>query len=113
MAWMGSPCPTRTPRVRLRLKGPKQVPKVSPTPLSPMRVEGRAPMYSARRWTSLQPLVTTAAAAFMPRPRPSHMPAAMAITFLTAPPTCGVAVGVGVGRSRERMWSHHRPHEPL
>jgi len=89
----------------------------------PVRVVERAPKKRARRCTSFTPRVTKAAAAFMPReggreggkegrvshigweggreggrdlpsPKPSHMPAAMAITFLTAPPTYE---GVGMG----------------
>ena len=87
MSWIASPFPTRSPKERLRDRGPKHVPKVSPTPLRPVSVEGRAPKNKASFCTSLTPRVTTAAAAFMPSPRPEHMPAAMAMTFLTAPPT--------------------------
>lgn len=58
-----SPLPRRTPRFRFLDRGPKQVPKVSPTPLRPVSVVGRAPMLSARRCISLQPRVTRAAMA--------------------------------------------------
>ncbi len=36
---------------------------------------------------SSPPLVTRADIAFVPKPRPSHIPAASAMTFFTAPPT--------------------------
>ena len=36
---------------------------------------------------SEHPRVTSEDMAFMPRPRPSHMPAASAMTFLMAPPS--------------------------
>lgn len=58
-----SPFPRRTPVLRFRLSGPKQVPKVSPTPLRPVSVEGRAPRLRASRCISLQPRVTSAAMA--------------------------------------------------
>eukprot|EP00975_Prorocentrum_lima_P047503 9931124-Prorocentrum_lima.AAC.1 len=50
-----SPLPRRTPRPRLRDKGPKHVPNVSPTPLSPMRVLGCAPNAIATLRISQQP----------------------------------------------------------
>mmetsp|Transcript_22173 Transcript_22173/g.66573 ORF Transcript_22173/g.66573 Transcript_22173/m.66573 type:complete len:267 (+) Transcript_22173:363-1163(+) len=98
-----SPRPSRTPVLRLRLSGPKHVPKVSPTPESPAMVDARPPMASAIRCISYKPRVTSAVTAFVPKSRPSHMPvllrcaqyqfqhrhgpAASARTFFTAPPT--------------------------
>mmetsp|Transcript_21343 Transcript_21343/g.51392 ORF Transcript_21343/g.51392 Transcript_21343/m.51392 type:complete len:205 (+) Transcript_21343:201-815(+) len=81
-----SPWPRRNPSWRFRDNGPKHVPNVSPTPLSPISVTGEAPMAFARACISRQPRVTSPAIAFVPIPNPSHIPAAIAITFLTAPP---------------------------
>mmetsp|Transcript_11230 Transcript_11230/g.38256 ORF Transcript_11230/g.38256 Transcript_11230/m.38256 type:complete len:258 (+) Transcript_11230:2796-3569(+) len=86
MSSRDSPLPRRTPTLRFRDRGPKHVPNVSPTPERPLIVVGDAPMASASLRVSLQPRVTSAAIALVPRPRPSHMPAAIAITFFTAPP---------------------------
>jgi hypothetical protein len=46
-----------------------------------------APFARPKRTTSARPRVISAARAFSPRPRPITMPQAMAMTFLTAPPT--------------------------
>mmetsp|Transcript_407 Transcript_407/g.683 ORF Transcript_407/g.683 Transcript_407/m.683 type:complete len:204 (+) Transcript_407:4010-4621(+) len=81
-----SPFPSLYPNLRLRDRGPKQVPKVSPTPDRPLMVLGRAPNANPNLLISAQPLVTNPLIAFVPRPNPSHIPAASAITFLTAPP---------------------------
>mmetsp|Transcript_36970 Transcript_36970/g.52226 ORF Transcript_36970/g.52226 Transcript_36970/m.52226 type:complete len:238 (-) Transcript_36970:798-1511(-) len=81
-----SPCPSRKPNFRFRDSGPKHVPKVSPTPDNPASVLGFAPKVSPSRLISPQPLVTKPLIAFVPSPRPSHIPAASAMTFLTAPP---------------------------
>mmetsp|Transcript_18161 Transcript_18161/g.45766 ORF Transcript_18161/g.45766 Transcript_18161/m.45766 type:complete len:212 (-) Transcript_18161:521-1156(-) len=81
-----SPLPRRYPSCLLRERGPKQVPKVSPTPESPIRVDRLPPTAFATIVISRHPRVTSADIAFVPRPSPSHMPAAMAMTFLTAPP---------------------------
>mmetsp|Transcript_18400 Transcript_18400/g.36770 ORF Transcript_18400/g.36770 Transcript_18400/m.36770 type:complete len:257 (+) Transcript_18400:55-825(+) len=82
-----SPFPSLTPNALFRERGPKHVPKVSPTPLRPARVEGSAPMYSPSLLISAHPLVTKLACAFIPRFSPSHIPLLMAMTFLTLPPT--------------------------
>jgi glycerol-3-phosphate dehydrogenase (NAD(P)+) len=64
--------------------------------------ELHTPMFRVyTRVISARPRAMSAARAFAPSPRPSQAPAAMAITFLTAPPTCtpigssllGVALG--------------------
>ena len=52
-----------------------------------MNVSGRPPSRSPRRVISASPRVISAARALSPKPSPSEMPAAIAITFLTAPPT--------------------------
>mmetsp|Transcript_1775 Transcript_1775/g.1688 ORF Transcript_1775/g.1688 Transcript_1775/m.1688 type:complete len:233 (-) Transcript_1775:447-1145(-) len=84
---MVSPWPNRYPNFRFRDSGPKHVPKVSPTPERPERVEGRAPRVSPKRLISAQPRVTKPLMALVPNPKPSHIPADRAMTFLTAPPT--------------------------
>ena len=65
---------------------PKQVPKVSPTPERPKTVEDSPPVLVTSRRISPHPRVTSAAIAFVPSPRPSLIPAAIAMTFFTAPP---------------------------
>src|SRR3569832_1559580 len=47
----------------------------------------RPPIATPSRMISARPRVTSAARALAPKPRPSAMPAAIASTFLTAPPT--------------------------
>mmetsp|Transcript_24924 Transcript_24924/g.58478 ORF Transcript_24924/g.58478 Transcript_24924/m.58478 type:complete len:235 (+) Transcript_24924:149-853(+) len=83
---MVSPCPSRYPNCRFLDKGPKQVPKVSPTPDSPAIVLDFAPNVKPNRLISLHPRVTSPLIALVPSPRPSHIPAPRAITFFTAPP---------------------------
>ena len=84
---MFSPWPSRIPTCRLRESGPKHVPKVSPTPERPKTVDGSPPIITTTRRISEHPRVTSAAIAFVPRPSPSQRPAAIAMTFLIAPPT--------------------------
>mmetsp|Transcript_8945 Transcript_8945/g.16292 ORF Transcript_8945/g.16292 Transcript_8945/m.16292 type:complete len:215 (+) Transcript_8945:144-788(+) len=81
-----SPFPNLYPNRRFRESGPKQVPNVSPTPERPAIVLGLAPRTRPSRRISPHPRVTRPLMALVPRPSPSHMPAARAITFLTAPP---------------------------
>mmetsp|Transcript_46 Transcript_46/g.70 ORF Transcript_46/g.70 Transcript_46/m.70 type:complete len:241 (+) Transcript_46:306-1028(+) len=81
-----SPSPNRYPKRRFLDKGPKHVPKVSPTPDNPAIVLGLASKTLPNRLISAQPLVTNPLMALVPSPNPSHIPAAKAITFLTAPP---------------------------
>ncbi len=59
----------------------------SPTPDSPMKVSGWPPRAMPRRVISASPLVTRAAMALSPSPIPAAIPAAMAKTFLRAPPS--------------------------
>src|SRR6185503_3433724 len=58
----------------------------SPSPVRPASVSRRAPAAQARRAISARPRVMSPACAFRPRPRPSATPAAMAMTFFSAPP---------------------------
>ena len=55
-------------------------------PARPANVSGSPPMATPRRVSSARPRVMTAARVLSPAPRPSAMPAAMAMTFLSAPP---------------------------
>jgi len=50
-------------------------------------VSGSAPSATPSRVISASPRVISAARAFAPKRRPSQAPVAIAITFLTAPPT--------------------------
>ena len=54
-------------------------------PARPRNVESRAPADAPRRLISARPRVMSAAFALSPKPRPSDIPAARAITFLAAP----------------------------
>mmetsp|Transcript_1674 Transcript_1674/g.3505 ORF Transcript_1674/g.3505 Transcript_1674/m.3505 type:complete len:259 (+) Transcript_1674:198-974(+) len=83
---MVSPCPSRYPNFRFLDSGPKQVPKVSPTPDNPAIVLDSAPNVKPNRLISLHPRVTNPLIALVPSPSPSHMPAPRAMTFFTAPP---------------------------
>src|SRR5712691_3259707 len=81
------PCPIATPRLRLRDKAPVAVRMRSPIPASPANVRGSAPSATPRRVISARPRVITAARVLCPKPRPSRIPAATAMTFLSAPPS--------------------------
>src|ERR1051326_4027989 len=81
------PRPNSTPTLRLRDSPPVHVRTRSPMPERPARVSRRAPQATARRVISARPRVIRAATVLWPRPRPSQIPAAMAITFLSAPPS--------------------------
>ena len=74
------------PTWRLRLRWPVQVSTRSPSPLRPASVSGRPPIAVASREISTRPRVMSAAIALCPRPRLSTTPAAIATTFLSAPP---------------------------
>jgi hypothetical protein len=63
-----------------------QVAMRSPIPARPAKVVGLAPMATPSRASSARPRDITAARVLSPTPRPSPMPAAMAMTFLSAPP---------------------------
>src|SRR5882762_5654172 len=79
------PCPSATPSVRLRDRAPVDVRIRSPIPASPANVIGCAPSVTPSRVISASPRVIRAARVLNPSPRPSRIPAARAITFLSAP----------------------------
>src|SRR3989454_10582548 len=81
------PCPMATPRLRLRDKAPVAVRMRSPIPASPANVRGFAPSATPNRVISARPRVITAARVLYPNPKPSRIPAATAMTFLSAPPS--------------------------
>src|SRR5437016_7550833 len=81
------PWPMATPRLRLRDKAPVAVRMRSPIPASPANVRGFAPSATPNRVISARPRVITAARVLYPNPRPSRIPAATAMTFLSAPPS--------------------------
>src|ERR1700692_1873446 len=80
------PLPSSTPTLRLRERSPVQVRTKSPSPASPAIVSRRPPQATTRRAISASPRVIRAATELWPKLRPSQTPAAMAITFLRAPP---------------------------
>jgi len=83
---------------RLRERPPVQVRTRSPKPAKPAIVSARPPQATTRRVISARPRVINAATELCPKPRPSQIPAAIATTFLSAPP---------VPRQRHRRW--YRP----
>src|SRR5580700_402349 len=80
------PWPRLTPNWKLRDCGLEQVSSKSPRPDSPIMVCGLAPNALPKRVSSAKPRVVSAAPALAPRPRPVTTPAAIASTFLVAPP---------------------------
>src|SRR5215203_5718319 len=82
-----APFPTATPTARLRLSEPVHVNTRSPIPARPAKVAGFAPSATPSRVISASPRVMSAACELKPSPTPSTMPAATAITFLSAPPS--------------------------
>ena len=81
-----SPRPTRIPTVRFRERSPVQVRTRSPIPASPANVCGCAPRRTPSREISASPREMRSARALWPNPSPSAIPAAIAITFFSAPP---------------------------
>ncbi len=81
-----SPLPSATPNEKLRDCGLEHVRIRSPSPESPIIVSVRAPNALPKRTSSAKPRVVNAAEALAPSPRPVTMPAAIASTFLVAPP---------------------------
>src|SRR6267143_2562749 len=79
------PSPSSTPSRWLRDKGPVAVRMRSPIPASPAKVAGSAPSATPNRVISASPRVISAARVLWPIPSPSRMPAARAMTFLSAP----------------------------
>ncbi len=82
-----SPRPSRSPNVRLRESGEVQVATRSPSPARPLKVSGSAPRAAPRRAVSASPRVMIEALVLSPKPIPSAMPVASAMTFFTAPPS--------------------------
>mmetsp|Transcript_62038 Transcript_62038/g.146937 ORF Transcript_62038/g.146937 Transcript_62038/m.146937 type:complete len:261 (-) Transcript_62038:128-910(-) len=88
-----SPWASSRPTRRLRDRSPVAVSTRSPKPDRPMKVSALAPRARPSRSISARPRVINAARAFRPGAsgaaalRPSQTPTAIAITFLTAPPT--------------------------
>ena len=80
------PEPMFSPKVRLRESGDWHVATRSPTPAKPWNVSGSAPKATPSRAISAKPRVISDAWEFSPRPIPTAMPLATAITFLTDPP---------------------------
>src|SRR5208282_3649709 len=88
-AWIASgfwPRPRLKPKVKLRDCGLEHVSSKSPRPERPIIVSALAPYARPKRTSSAKPRVVSAAAALAPRPRPLTIPAAIASTFLAAPP---------------------------
>src|SRR5687768_5354920 len=81
------PCPTSRPTARFRLSAPVHVSTRSPMPARPANVDARAPMATPSRVISARPRVMSAARELLPRPTPSRIPVATAITFLSDPPS--------------------------
>src|SRR4029077_16435761 len=79
------PSPSSTPSWWLRDRGPVAVRMRSPIPASPANVAGSAPSATPKRVISASPRVIRAARVLWPMPSPSKMPAARAMTFLSAP----------------------------
>src|SRR5437867_4551885 len=79
------PSPSSTPSWWLRDRGPVAVSMRSPIPASPANVAGSAPSATPNRVISASPRVIRAARVLWPMPSPSKMPAARAMTFLSAP----------------------------
>ena len=80
---LASSCPTW----RFLLSLLEHVAMRSPIPAKPDRVIGCAPAASPKRDISANPRVMNAALVLSPYPRPSHMPAPIAIIFYSAPPS--------------------------
>src|SRR3989449_4792387 len=79
------PSPSSTPSWWVRDRGPVAVRMRSPIPASPANVAGSAPSATPNRVISASPRVISAARVLWPIPSPSKMPAARAMTFLSAP----------------------------
>ena len=71
----------------MRLYGLMHVVMRSPIPANPANVAGSPPIATPSRVSSANPRVMTAARVLSPTPRPWAMPAAMATTFFSAPPS--------------------------
>ena len=78
-------------------------------PASPENVRGSAPDFTPRRTISANPLVISAPRVLSPKPRPSSIPAASAITFFKDPanstPTISFVVYTRKLGVRKRFWT--------
>ena len=81
------PVPNSSPNLKLRDFLLVQLSKKSPKPDKPDKVSALPPSAVASRAVSANPRVTIAARVFSPKPCPDAIPHAIAIIFLTAPPT--------------------------
>src|SRR5881394_4012001 len=81
---MGSSIPCRSPSATA-VRAVFTPSTTAALPASPANVIGCAPRATPRRVISASPRVINAARVLNPRPRPSRIPAANAITFLSAP----------------------------
>ena len=81
------PAASSSPTRRLRERSPVAVNIKSPAPVRPIQVSDLPPAAFTKRIISARPRVRTAARAFKPKSKPSPIPAAIANTFLTAPPS--------------------------
>src|SRR5262249_2063464 len=81
------PRPGFPPWGRLRAMGELQVAPGPPMPASPANVCWSAPSAAPSLAISASPRVISMAVVLTPRPMPMAMPTAIAITFLTAPPS--------------------------
>ena len=81
------PVPNSSPNLKLRDFLLVQLSKKSPKPDNPDKVSVLPPTAAANRAVSASPRVTIAARVFSPKPCPDAIPQAIAIIFLTAPPT--------------------------
>ena len=75
------------PALRFREWTLVQVTIKSPTPDRPLKVSGRAPQATPSRAISVRPRVIKAALVLSPKPKPSAIPTAKAMTFFKAPPS--------------------------
>src|SRR6185312_15097846 len=85
-AGFGSPRPSESPSAKLRDCGLEQLRIRSPNPERPVMVSARAPQARPNLASSEKPRVVSAACAEAPSFLPTTMPAAIASTFLAAPP---------------------------
>ena len=87
MSFKDSPFANLEPTSLFLEKSPVQVSTRSPAPDKPLNVSILAPTLRPNLEISANPLVIRAALALLPKPMPSDMPDAIAITFFRAPAT--------------------------
>ena len=77
----------KSPKVYVRDSGLVQVAIRSPMPVRPAKVSGRPPIATPSRVISASPRVISPARVLSPAPSPSPMPTAIAMMFLSTPPS--------------------------